>query len=111
MRMRVVAAIAVVAVGLVSGLAVRAPAQNYAQASLDRYFRIVWLVSRDGRGAQHVSGYVYNMYHQATDRVQLRVEQLDASGAVTGSSGAWVAGGVPPDNRAFFDVRVAEAPA
>jgi hypothetical protein len=110
MRMRVVAAIAAVAVGLVPGLAVRAPAQNYAQASLDRYFRIEWGVSRDARGS-HVDGYVYNLYHQATDRVQLRVDRLDASGAVTGSSGAWVAGGVPPDNRAYFDVRVPEAPA
>jgi hypothetical protein len=108
--MRVAAAVAVVAVGFAPGLAVRAPAQNYAQESHDRYFRIEWQVTRDSRG-QHVSGYVYNLYHQGTDRVQLRVDRLDASGAVTGTSGAWVAGGVPADNRAYFDVLVPDAPA
>jgi hypothetical protein len=111
MRTRVAAAVAVLALGFAPGLVGRAPAQNYAQESHDRYFRIEWQVTRDGRGRQHVSGYVYNLYHLGTDRVQLRVDRLDASGAATGTSGAWVAGGVPPDNRAFFDVVVPEAPA
>jgi hypothetical protein len=88
----------------------RTAAQNYAQESLDRYFRLEWQVTRDARGSR-VTGFVYNLYHQPTDRVRLRVDALDAAGAVTARSGAWVAGGVPPDNRAWFEVRVPEAPA
>ncbi|HEV8615910.1 MAG TPA: hypothetical protein VGU22_10495 [Methylomirabilota bacterium] len=109
MRKRVAAAVAVLALGFAPGLAARAPAQNYAQESLDRYFRIEWQVTRDRRGP-HVSGYVYNLYQQGTDRVLLRIDRLDASGAVIGTSTAWLLGGVPPDNRAYFDVRVADAP-
>ena len=110
MRTRVAAAVAVLVVGFALGLAARAPARNYAQESLDRYFRIEWQVTRDG-GRPHVTGYVYNLYHLGTTRVRLRIDRLDASGAVTGTSDAWLLGGVPPDNRAYFDVPVPDAPA
>ena len=106
MRQRLLALVAL----LLLASAGRTAAQNYAQDSLDRYFRLEWQVTREARGSR-LTGFVYNLYHQGTDRVRLRVDVLDAGGAVTGRTGTWVAGGVPPDNRAWFDLRVPEAPA
>jgi hypothetical protein len=94
---------------VVLGFATPAPAQNYAQESLDRYFRLEWQVARDARGPR-LSGYVYNLYHLNTDRMRLRIDGLDASGAVTGSSTTWLPW-VPAENRAYFDARVPDAPA
>ena len=79
-----------------------AAAANYAQETLDRYFRLEYQVTTSS-ARPVVSGYVYNL-HPGTpaERMQLSIESLDASGAVIGKSSTWVLGSVPPGNRAYF---------
>ena len=61
-------------------------ASNYAQESLDRYFRIEYQVE-PSVARPVVSGYVDNMHPGLpADRMQLAIEALDASGKVVGTS-------------------------
>jgi len=86
-----------------------AVAANYAQETLDRYFRIEFQVSASSPRPV-VSGYIYNMNGGLpTDRVRLSIERLDAAGQVIGSSSTWVLGGVPAGNRAYFSAPVEPA--
>src|SRR5437899_12185677 len=67
-----------------------AAATNYAQESLDRYFRIEYQVE-PSVARPVVSGYVYNMHPGLpADRMQLAIEALDASGKVGGTSSTWI---------------------
>jgi len=86
-----------------------AVAANYAQETLDRYFRIEYQVTPNA-ARPVMSGYVYNM-HPGTpaERMQLSIEGLDASGKVVGTSSTWVLGNVPPGNRAYFSAAVMPA--
>ncbi len=79
-----------------------AAAANYAQETLDRYFRFEYQVTPSA-ARPVVSGYVYNMNPGTpAERMQLSIESLDASGNVIGKSSTWVLGNVPPGNRAYF---------
>jgi hypothetical protein len=79
-----------------------AAAANYAQETLDRYFRFEYQVTPSS-ARPVVSGYVYNMNPGTpAERMQLTIESLDASGNVIGKSSTWVLGNVPPGNRAYF---------
>jgi hypothetical protein len=79
-----------------------AAAANYAQETLDRYFRFEYQVTPSATRPV-VSGYVYNMNPGTpAERMQLSIESLDASGNVIGKSSTWVLGNVPPGNRAYF---------
>ena len=87
----------------------RAGAANYAQETLDRYFRIEFQVTPSSPRPA-ISGYVYNRNAgQAAERMQLSIERFDASGQVVGSSSTWVLGGVPAGGRAYFTTRVEPA--
>jgi len=86
-----------------------AVAANYAQETLDRYFRIEYQVAQS---ASHpvVSGYVYNLHPgNPAERMQLSIEGLDAAGKVVGTSSTWVLGSVPAGNRAYFTTAVMPA--
>src|SRR5262245_21206318 len=84
-----------------------AAALNYAQESLDRYFRIEFEVAASG-ARPVVRGYVYNLNPgMPAKRMQLSIESLDASGTVVGKSSTWVLGNVPPGNRAYFTAAAA----
>ena len=72
--------------------------------TLDAYFRLEW--SKAGR---KVNGYVYNSSNRRAGHMQLLVEGLDASGAVLSRMSTSVRD-VPPNNRAFFEVSVPQAP-
>jgi hypothetical protein len=79
-----------------------AEAANYAQETLDRYFRFEYDVTPSATQPV-VSGYVYNMNPGTpAERMQISIESLDASGKVIGTTSAWVLGNVPPGNRAYF---------
>jgi hypothetical protein len=80
-------------------------AQFESTAGADRYFRIESEVKQTKRGTA-VSGYLYNSNGMTAERVLLRVDGLDAAGQVVSSTRAYVLGGVPRYNRAYFDVRV-----
>ncbi|HYS15953.1 MAG TPA: hypothetical protein VET45_03440 [Candidatus Binatia bacterium] len=99
----VFAAVALMAAG-------SAGAANYAQETLDRYFRIEFQVTPSPRPV--ISGYVYNLNAgMPAERMQLSIERLDAAGQVIGSSSTWVLGGVPAGNRGYFSAAVEPAAA
>jgi len=75
-----------------------------SKETLDAYFRLEW--SKAGR---KVNGYVYNSSNRRAQHMQLLVEGLDAAGAVVSRTSTEVRD-VPPNNRAFFETPVAEAP-
>ena len=85
-----------------------AAAQNFGRAQ-EALFRIESDAGRSRSGQPIVSGYVYNDYGQYAVGVRLVVEQLDAAGRVTASTGGYV-GAVPNLSRAYFEVRLASAP-
>ena len=98
--MRMVKAATLLAVLLV--LASTALARSdYAPGSLDAYLTIDWKVVPGPRG-DNIEGFVYNRAGMPTDRMQLSLEALDASGVIIGRSTTWVLGGVPPNNRTWF---------
>ena len=98
--------LALVLVAVVSVATGRAAAANYAQESLDRYFRIEYQVEPSA-ARPVVSGYVYNMHPGLpVDRMQLAIEAIDASGKVVGTSSTWIPGGVPAGNRSYFSAPV-----
>jgi hypothetical protein len=72
-----------------------------------RYFRVDSAVAAGRHGLQ-VQGYVYNVYDAHAQRVQLRVEELDATGRVLETRTVLVPLDVPARGRAFF---AAPAPA
>ena len=98
--------LALVLVAVVPVATGRAAAANYAQESLDRYFRIEYQVEPSA-ARPVVSGYVYNMHPGLpVDRMQLAIEAIDASGKVVGISSTWIPGGVPAGNRSYFSASV-----
>jgi hypothetical protein len=106
--MRVVG-LALVVAAVVSIATGSAAAANYTQETLDRYFRIEYQVEPSA-ARPVVSGYVYNMHpNLPTDRMQLAIDALDASGKVVGTTSTWVLGGVPPGNRAYFSTHAVPA--
>lgn len=92
-------------VGASGTFAPPAPAGDVvSQETIDAYFRLEW--SKAGR---KVNGYVYNSSNRRAGHMQLLVEGLDAAGAVVKRTSTSVRD-VPPNNRAFFEASVAEAP-
>jgi hypothetical protein len=85
--------------------AAAAPAQVQTR-SVDGDLRVEWTGSEDRRGRPVVSGYVYNQRAGSyAVSLRLRVEALDGSGAVAGSTIGYVLGEVPPSNRSYFEIK------
>jgi hypothetical protein len=97
---------AVLAPLLLASTALAGP--TYAPATLEYYFRLDWQVTQSAKGPV-VEGYVYNKSGLTADRMLLRVDELDTADKVVGSKTVWVLGGVPPNNRAWFQARVPQA--
>ena len=94
-----------VLVGVSGMFATPAPAGDVvSKETIDAYFQLEW--SKTGR---KVNGYVYNSSNRRAGHMQLLVESLDAAGAVVNRTSTSVRD-VPPNNRAFFETSVAEAP-
>jgi len=66
--------------------------------------RLEWTVDRDKRGRPWITGYVYNNEIHWAGNVLLRIEAVDAAGAVTDSTTGYVSGFVPPWGRSYFDL-------
>jgi hypothetical protein len=74
--------------------------------SVDSDLRVEGTDSEDRRGRPVVSGYVYNQRAGSyAVSVRLRVDALDGSGQVTGSTVGYVLGEVPPSNRSYFEIK------
>ena len=67
----------------------------YSPESLARYFRLDWQVVPSS-GGPTLEGYVYNQTDMLATQMQLNIEELDSAGNVTGKTGTWVIGEVPP---------------
>ena len=83
-------------------------AQSYAMQGVEHYLRVEASTSQGRRGPV-VAGYVYNKYGQTADRVRLAVETVDGAGKVTSTKITEVIGGIPPHDRAYFEVPVDSA--
>ena len=83
-------------------------AQSYAIQGVEHYLRVEASTSQVRRGTV-VSGYVYNQFGQTADRVRLAVETVDGTGRVTSTKITEVFGGIPPLDRAYFEVPVDSA--
>ena len=79
----------------------------YAPESLERWFQLQWDV-RPGTSGPTLEGYVYNKTDNQAERMQLSIEQLDATGNVVGRTTTWVLGNLPPGDRSYFRTRVPE---
>jgi len=91
---------------LLASTALARPA--YAPETLDYYFRLEWQVVESSRGPV-LEGFVYNKSNLGTDRMMLRIDELGATGTVVGSKTTWVMGGVPANNRTWFQTHVPQA--
>lgn len=93
---------------LLLGGASAASAQNFGKAQ-ESYFRIDSSAGQARSGRPTISGYIYNDYGLYAAGVQIAVEQVDASGKVTGATMSHV-GGVPNFGRTYFVVPLRAAP-
>ena len=93
-----------------SGAASPASVQSSGIYGTDNYFKLEWQAD-ERRGKPMVSGYVTNQWGLPTRNVRLRVEALDAAGAVTATYIGYVNGYVTPSSHVYFEVSVqAKAP-
>jgi hypothetical protein len=67
------------------------------------------LAQADGPRGLGVEGYVHNGLPWRITNVRLRVDSVDASGAVTATAWGWVQGDVKADGRGYFYVHVSSA--
>jgi hypothetical protein len=74
-------------------------------ATADAPFRFE-LAQTDSHRGLGVEGYVYNGLPWRISNVRLRVESVDANGAVTASASGWVIGDVKAGGRGYFYVPV-----
>jgi hypothetical protein len=87
-------------------LGVSAVSAQIQTRSIDSDLRVEWTGSEDRRGRPIVTGYVYNQRAGSyAVSVRLRVEALDGSGQVAGSTIGYVLGEVPPSNRSYFEIK------
>ena len=75
-----------------------------SKETIDAYFRLEW-----SKSGSKVNGYVYNSSNRRAGHMQLLVEGLDPAGAVVSKTSTSVRD-VPPNNRAFFETSVGQAP-
>jgi hypothetical protein len=74
-------------------------------ATTDAPFRFDVAQTHSHRGLG-VEGYVYNGLPSRISNVRLRVDSVDANGAVTASASGWVVGDVKAGGRGYFYVAV-----
>ena len=70
--------------------------------------RVEWETVARGTKAV-VRGYVYNEHQMRAEKVQLRIEQLDASARPVATQVVWVVGTIAYRDRAYFETAVPAA--
>jgi hypothetical protein len=71
----------------------------------EQIFRLDWKLSGQG-GQGLIEGRIYNVSFYGTSRIQLLVDQLDASGRTVSQRLAWLGFSLKPGDSAYFDVSV-----
>ena len=90
------------AVFLVVGAMLAVSLADAQEVSREPGFRVEWALDPPRRDAVTVSGYVYNERHEMVRYVQVRIQVVDAAGAVVAQRYHSVVGDIPPGGRAFF---------
>jgi hypothetical protein len=72
------------------------------EVSRDPGFRLEWALDPPRRNLVTVAGYVYNERRDMVRYVQVRIQVLDAAGAVTAQRFHSVVGDIASNGRAFF---------
>jgi len=85
------------------------PAQNFGVGAAEKYFTIDW-ERGEYRGRPSVHGYIANRWGLAITDLRVKVEGLDAAGAVTSATIGRVPGDVAPGSRGYFEILVPPAP-
>lgn len=70
----------------------------------ERWFKLEWNVTPELGGTSTVDGDIYNASGRCVSRVQLLVQELDASGALVGQRLEWLPGPLPAGERAYFKI-------
>jgi hypothetical protein len=70
----------------------------------ERFFTLEWQATDDGRPV--VYGRIRNEFGFGAQKVRLLVDSLDAAGAVTNQTLAYVPGALLPGSRYYFETRV-----
>ena len=83
-------------------------AQLYSPETIEQDFRVEWQVGQNRKGPM-IDGYVYNKAMRTAEHMRLKIDQLDGSGRVLGTTTAVVLGTVPLDGRAYFSASVPPA--
>src|SRR5881628_2230756 len=91
------------------GSVASSPAQNFGMSGAEKYFTIDWEPGRY-RGRPSVRGYIANHWGLAATNLSLKVEGLDAAGAVTSTTIDRIPGDVAPGSRVYFEVLATPAP-
>ena len=103
---RVRSAIALGIVGLIVLIGGCASAPGGVQVDQsDDWIRTEWALNAPQPGGRRISGYIYNTRNYYAGQVRLLVEAFDAGNQRIEGRYQWVPGGVPPNNRAYFEVR------
>jgi len=71
----------------------------------ERVFHIDWSAQPGRSGMSSISGYVYNDYGRAAERVEVQVSNLDATGHVVGREVQRIGDTVPSRGRSYFQVQ------
>ena len=90
------------AVFLVVGVMLAVSLAGGQEVSREPGFRVEWALDPPRRDAVTVSGYVYNERNEMVRYVQVRIQVVDASGAVVAQRYHSVVGDISPGGRAFF---------
>src|SRR5262245_12518899 len=106
-----VSGLAVVAVVVMAGAGVAAAQTWEATPQMgnslgDQFFRVQYSAETRGSQQSEISGYVYNDYGEAAANVTLEVTELDEDGHPIASETRPVAGLVPAEGRAYFDIKM-----
>lgn len=72
----------------------------------DQFFHLEYTADARGAEQSEISGYVYNDYGEAAANVQLEITELDEDGHPIASETRPVAGLVPAEGRAYFDIKM-----
>lgn len=100
-----------VSVPAAEAVGVQPAAPQQAKPTLsDQFFRVEWTAKPGPDGHSRITGYVYNNYGEAAQNVELRINEVDASGHTVSHVIRPVYGTVPGEDRSYFDVTVPSSP-
>ena len=103
-RSRAALALGILGLLVLTGGCASVPADLQVDQS-DAWIRTEWALEAPESGGRRIWGYIYNSRNYYAGQVRLLVEAYDAAGQTVEARYHWLPGNVPPNNRAYFEVR------